>query len=112
MTRITDYSSNNRGAIPQSLIQSTGGKSFVQNYLGGGSSSIAGSEYQDPQTGSGYEFQKVNADPPNTPVMGDIYYDIGKKCGTDGDLSDGSGRQFTLRIFLENQTALYCVDNH
>lgn len=112
MTKINDYSTNNRGAIPASLITTYGSppRSFVYNYLGNNSNNVAGTDFQDPQVGT-YTFAIANSTPPTTPSLGNIYYDTASKCGTDGAVVTGSTRQYTLRTFLEGQSTLYCIDN-
>ena len=110
--QLTSYSSNNRGNLPQSLITTSGNpaRSFVQNYLGGASANTSGVEYEDPQTGA-YTFAAANATIPTTPAIGVVYYNIGFVCGVDGAVVTGTARQFALRMFLENQTVPYCLDN-
>ena len=110
MTQITNYSSNNRGKVPTSLI--TPLPSFVTNYLGGTSSSQAGSEYVDPITGEGYLFQNAGTTAPS--ADGTIGYSPGYICGLDGSMTPSAtagSRQFALVVKLEGQKAPYCVDN-
>lgn len=113
MTQLTSYSSNNRGQIPPSLITTSGAplQSFVQRYLGGLTTTVAGTDYQDPQAGT-YTFMAANAAVPAAPVIGNIYYNTSVKCGIDGATVAGTTRQFTIRMFLESQQSPYCVDNH
>jgi prepilin-type N-terminal cleavage/methylation domain-containing protein len=113
VTQLTSYSSNNRGQIPASLITTSGVplQSFVQRYLKGASTTVAGTDYQDPQAGT-YTFMAANAAIPTTPVIGNIYYNTSVTCGTDGATQAGTARQFTIRMFLESQQSPYCVDNH
>jgi len=110
-TQITAYSNNNRGAIPKpDLI--TGNSTFVKNYLGG-TNTVAGPDYNDPTTGTGYEFLAGGTQPTKA---GQIGYKPAAVCGTDGafDTSAQSGataRTYALEIFLENQNVPYCVDS-
>ncbi len=110
-TQISNFQSSNRGAIPSD--DSTNFSSFVAKYLKGSSLRADPEEYADPTTGEGYLFN-VNVAPGtvvNDPPQGTIYYQEGAKCGTDGEIETGSGRQYALRIPLEGQSALYCIDN-
>ena len=113
LTEISNYSSNNRGDVPTSLVTPVGtpAESFVQRYLGGTSATVAGTDYQDPQAGP-YIFNKTGTVIPTTPVSGVVYYDTNVICGTDGATVAGTARQFTIRMFLENQQSPYCLDNH
>jgi len=111
LTQLTNYTTNNRGSIPASLITQTGGgnKSFVQNYLGGSAPNTAGSDYSDPTAGSGYVFLAAGTAPS---AAGQIGYTPSAICGTDGSTTTGTARQFALTIYLESQSTPYCVDNH
>ncbi len=106
-TQLSNYASNNRGAVPAASAM-TGTGSFPEKYLGG-SGATAGPEYQDPKTGSGYQFTTANDSTALT--VGQINYQVGRLCGTDGATTSGTARQYALRIKLENQTSPYCVDN-
>ena len=110
LTQITSSASNNRGVIPAALIVAgASGKSFVQNYLGGGSLTVAGADYTDPTTGTGYTFLTTGT---VVAKAGDIGYKNGNICGADGAMTGaGTARQFALTVFLESQLAPYCVDN-
>ncbi|MEI6228572.1 MAG: type II secretion system protein [Candidatus Saccharibacteria bacterium] len=112
LVQMTNYASNNRGSIPDSLIiaSATGNhKSFVQNYLDGTDIKTSGTSYAEPKTGSGYVFLATGAVPANT---GEIGYATSSKCGTDGAIVGGQGaRQFAMTTILESQSAVYCVDN-
>lgn len=114
LTQLTSYSSNNRGLIPANLnVAPANGKSFVQNYLGGGSATVAGANYQDPKTGTGYKFLAAGTvtQPVQPTKAGDVGYTPKAICGTDGVPKAGTARQYALTIYLESQTAPYCVDN-
>lgn len=112
MTQISSYSSNNRGAIPGSLILPATGN-FVYGYLGGGSvaGAVAGAEYLEPSTGTGYLFAAANTAIPGAPALGTIYYNTSAECDVDGAITGSTARKFTLRTKLEGQTAMYCLDN-
>jgi len=107
-TQITAYSNNNRGAIPTSLI--TGSTTFVKNYLGGATNAatVAGADYVDPTTGTGYTFLAAGTQPSN---IGEIGYKAASICGTDGAFATGTARQYAIEIKLENQSVPYCVDS-
>lgn len=106
LTQITSYTNNNRGSIPTGMTTLVSGKSFVQNYLGGATANTAGTDYQDPTTGT-YVFVDGVA-----PTQGQMAYYIKAKCGVDGATVVGTARQFAMTISLESQSTPYCVDNH
>ena len=110
VTKVTDYSNNNRGGIPTSLITQSGSpsRSFVQRYLGGTNATTSGTEYLDPVTGTGYVFLTPGTSPTQ---VGQVGYAPGSICGTDGAFTSGSARQYALAIFLESSSAPYCVDS-
>ncbi|MEI6850622.1 MAG: hypothetical protein WCK26_01490 [Candidatus Saccharibacteria bacterium] len=115
-TQLTNYASNNRGKIPVDLTSITdteNGKSFVQNYLGGVSANISGPEYIDPKLVKGYDFVSSSPDIKiNLKIeIGQIAYQPAAICGSGSSLNLGNARQFTLRVILEKNATLYCVDN-
>lgn len=109
-TQLQNYAGNNRGAIPG---DDTKMNAFVRNYLGGNATGIAGSEYVDPLTGSGYVFTFASATAtdkaPDT--EGEITYYASAKCqdGGDGAVVSGTARQYALQIKLESQGSPYCL---
>lgn len=110
-TQIQNYASGNRGAIP-TVAKFTGASGFVQKYLGG-NGSVAGSEYADPQTGSGYEFKAysgASSTDTEPDAVGKIAYYYQAKCGDDGaTVASTNLRDYALQIKLENQTSVYCL---
>ncbi|MDB5177333.1 MAG: hypothetical protein JWN75_1001 [Candidatus Saccharibacteria bacterium] len=111
-TQLQNYQSSNRGSIPSESKLIEAGSGFVTRYLNGpgaqDSARQAGGEYVDPTSGEGYRFTTGTVtDIP----QGTINYQTGMLCGTDGDVTNGSGRQYALRTKLENQSAYYCIDN-
>lgn len=113
-TQISNYQSSNRGKIPTTTTTTGTLGSFVQKYLAGTSTTVAGSEYLDPSTGVGYTITGTSSDPS---AVGRITYKEGRICGADGTAAtsyDGvtaTARNYALRIKLEGQTAPYCIDN-
>jgi len=112
-TQITNYESSNRGAIPTTGAFTTASTGFVAKYLGG-SSATAGNDYVDPSSGNGYTFTTTATDP----TTGQINYQTGVLCGTDGAAAATSlsgkaatARSYVLRMKLEGQTAPYCLDD-
>ncbi len=111
-TQISNYQSSNRGNIPTAAQMTAGGTGFVAKYLAG-SGAVAGSEYKDPKTGTGYTVTVTNADPTD----GQINYQANRICGADGAAATSysgataTARNYVLRVKLENQSAPYCVDN-
>jgi prepilin-type N-terminal cleavage/methylation domain-containing protein len=109
LTQITNYTTNNRSSIPTSLVTpNSSGKSFVQNYLGGTNATTAGTDYQDPSVGP-FTFNAAGTPPTAT---GQIGYAPSAICGSDGNTTTGTIRQFAVTVFLESQSTPYCVDNH
>lgn len=104
--KISQYGSATRGAIPSTRSIS----SFVTKYLSG-NGTTAGDEYTDPTTGAGYSFTTTTTDPTD---LGIVNYRTGVVCGSDGAVTStgASTRNYALRIKLESQAVLYCVDNH
>jgi prepilin-type N-terminal cleavage/methylation domain-containing protein len=115
-TQITAYANNNRGAVPSSLITTSGtpSRSFVQKYLSGASASVSGTDFADPATGSGYTFLAAG----NAPAVfaagssAQIGYQAGRVCGTDGTFTatGASARSYALLIALESQSTPFCLD--
>lgn len=116
-TQISNAAAANRGAIPPANATSTTGMitpttGFVAKYLAG-TSATAGTEYQDPKAGTGYVFTVTTTDPTD----GQINYQTGRICGPDGTAATtdsgvtASGRNYVLRVKLENQSSPYCIDN-
>ncbi|MFZ2544508.1 MAG: type II secretion system protein [Candidatus Saccharimonadales bacterium] len=108
-TQLVNYQTSNRGGIPDETKLTARDSGFVTKYLGG-NVSVAGSEYIDPSSGDGYTLS-YNDNSSDTPDAGEIFYATGKLCGLDGAITNGTGRQYALRIKLEGQTSSYCVDN-
>lgn len=105
-TQFTNYLSSTRGSVPNSP-DSLG--RFVQGYLGGSSSTVAGEEYKDPNG----EFYTVKYGVIPTTAGNIGYYDK-SACEEDGSGTvkrTNAARDFALTIKLENQDAPYCVDN-
>lgn len=112
-TQISNYAASNRGAIPSTTTLIATSTGFVVKYLGGtggATTATAGSEYQDPKTGSGYVF---TVDTTGDPTEGQINYRTNVLCGTDGATTStgANARNYALRIKLENQASPYCIDN-
>lgn len=104
-TQITNYTSANRGKIPTETKMTEASTGFVARYLKG-SGSIAGEDYLDPTTGTGYTFI-----PGSNPAVGQVHYETGVVCGDDGATATGQGRNFVLITKLEGQASPYCIDN-
>ena len=106
-TQLQNYQSANRGKIPSSATGTGAGTigSFKNRYM------AVADEYTDPQ-GAPYTFflSATNADPT---AIGQIAYSTNVICGDDGAVTatGATARSYALRIKLENQTALYCIDN-
>ncbi len=114
-TQITAYSNSNRGAVPSSLVTfPSGGHSFVYNYLGKGTNTTSGPDFQDPSTGQGYTFLAAGTQPS---AVGQIGYKAGVVCGTDGVFTatdngyTAQPKNYAVEIYLEGQAVPYCADN-
>lgn len=110
-TQIQNYQSSNRGRIPAD--GTSGFTPFIDKYLNGSGLVADVDQYADPTTGEGYTFNPnigVGVAIPD-PQPGTVYYKTSAKCGNDGEIVAGSGRQYALRTALEGQEALYCIDN-
>lgn len=101
LTKINDYQSNNRGALP------TNWNTFKTQYL-----VVGGDTFTDP-SGGDYTF-----DPHNTDVVSGsfsnnqnkIYYTTGATCTQDGAVESASARKVALRMVLEGG-GVACVNN-
>lgn len=108
-TQLTSYSNSARGKVPNSGNLST----FATQYLNG--------DYTDPN-GTNYTMQYNKNTSIASPTEGTVYYSgpefststSGYLCddNTPGTIRTVSGsRKYALRMKLEGQTALYCLDN-
>ena len=102
---VTDYSSNNRGALPWTTTGAIADDSaFLTNYV------LKGSSFNDPSTNAQY---KVEAkDTKNTVSMGDaaigtMYVAAKAACGNDGAIK--SGNSIVVSVKTENGVA-NCVE--
>ncbi len=108
-TQLNNYKSSTRGNIPTESTLGT----FVSKYLGdGATNSVAGDEYSDPNTGP-YAVRYNDEAEILNPAEGTIYYSNGQICSdtSPGDTESASPRNYALRLKLENQSALHCIDN-
>lgn len=106
-SQVTEYISSTRGTAPTSA---TALGVFVKGYLGGTSATVAGDSYRDPN-GTNYTLKYAT-----TPTeIGQIGFYSKSSCktdGTDGIESTNASRDFAITVKLENQSALYCIDNN
>lgn len=97
-TAITNYTSNNRGALPP---DAAGWAAFTSDYLKGD-----GDQFADPSAGD-YVLTTLAAgsapdDPDNDVDRAKMYYTIGATCGTNGLAEAGKGaRKVAFRLKLE-----------
>lgn len=120
-TQLTNYGSSTRNKVPTD--PATLG-AFTKSFLKGDTLSVSGSvvggtagdEYSDPSTGP-YILKYDRTATIASIIQGTVYYASGSICDDDnpGQIkTSGSGvgaRNYSLRIQLESQDALYCVDN-
>ena len=126
-TQVNAFSTSARGKIPTSDTLGT----FVQNYLGeDASTNQASSEYSDPSgveavaasgtdpgvdADKGYVIKYLarSATTPSADITGTVYYTDRAVCSDDGTgaVTDGKARNYSLRVALENQKTLHCIDN-
>ena len=108
-TQLTSYASSARGKVPHSGNLST----FASQYLKG--------DYTDPN-GTNYTMQYNKNSSIASPTEGTVYYSGPEfSTSTSGFLCDDSApgtvksvsgsRKYALRVKLEGQAALYCLDN-
>lgn len=97
-TALTNYASNNRGAVPETAAEWT---SFNTEYMTNGGTD----EFADP-TGGPYIF--TNLDDTKKPTAKDdtergyMYYTPSSTCGTDGNVTTKQGaRKVAFRVKLE-----------
>lgn len=109
-TQIANYQASNRGQIPSTTNFTASGTGFVARYLKGTGGVAGADEYSDPSTGGGYTFDTTTSDALD---VGEINYQTGRVCGTDGaaTATGAGGRNFVIRVKLESQTSLFCIDN-
>lgn len=96
---ITDFQSNNRGAVP--FDGSNLKENFIQNYVTVQNSST----FTDPSTNTDYQVS-VGTGTPATP--GQMIVSNHAKCGTDG-LVKGDGQSVVVSVKTENGVA-NCVE--
>lgn len=120
-TQLNNYQGSTRGKIPASSSQLD---AFVVGYLDGTSDGYAGNEYVDPNgpnndapaSDSGYEIIYNDNSTISSPRNAAVYYTDGQICAEDGSgkttSSGASARNYALRIKLESQNVLYCVDSN
>lgn len=95
LTKVSDYQSNNRGAIP------TNWGDFTTKYLEAG-----GDTFVDP-SGNDYAFQTpavgvtVLNGAFDTTNQGKIYVNTSATCGTDGAVVASGARKVSIRMYLE-----------
>lgn len=101
-TKINDFQTNNKNALPSNWTQ------FTTDYLRVGSDT-----FTDP-SGTNYVFDELDekASVPGSfeTAQGKIFYTIGATCGTDGALTDAGARKVALRMKLEGG-GVACVNN-
>jgi prepilin-type N-terminal cleavage/methylation domain-containing protein len=107
VTAITNYTSNNRGALP------TLNAAFVSSYL-----AVSGDTFSDP-SGSTYVFTSSSTATLSGTFtasgsganQGVIYYSVGSTCGSTSDtIVDAGARKVALRIYLEGG-GFFCQNN-
>lgn len=102
VSALQQYQSNNRGAVPADAAAMNG--AFKTGYLTNG-----GSTFQDPTTGSDYDFVNGGSGGPAdypTPGDGQISVRRSATCGT-GAFVNGGGRNMALVVKLETG-GVYC----
>jgi prepilin-type N-terminal cleavage/methylation domain-containing protein len=100
-TALTNYSSNNRGAIPSNW--GSFNDEYMKNGTAGGTDGT--DEFADP-TGGPYVFTPLVASSKPTAKddteRANMYYTVGATCGTDGSVVTNQGsRKVAFRVKLE-----------
>lgn len=105
ISQVTNYQSNNQGALPSGA---TAWASFVTSYM-----TVGGQSFNDPQSSSSYKLNVITTatESPETKI-GTISIYQGAVCDTDltNGLTAGNTRQVGLVMPLE-QGGLYCQNN-
>ena len=104
MSQVTNYQSNNQGALPNAQA---GWNTFVSNYM-----TNSNQTFSDPQSGSTYgvELQLFQT---AKPAVGQIFIYINSRCDpaeSDG-LNTGSGGRSFAGIVFQEQGGYYCQSN-
>lgn len=103
MTQVNQYSTNNRGNIPDSTAIN-GASGFLVNYMKQKDDSSG--EFRDPKSGTNYLVATsgtLGTDP------GSMLYSTSQKCNGESSVAAGS-RSATLLVRLEG-AGVFCADN-
>lgn len=102
ISQVNSYATNNNGKVPATGDVDT----FAANYLKWASTELG--EFNDPKTGSGYDFV---VDPATNFTVGMMAYQSGKKCGdTEGTFDDATSRSAAVIVKLEGSGS-FCKSN-
>lgn len=97
MSQVSNYQSNNRGAVPLNNAMAA----FVTTYM-----NVGGDTFEDPR-GNAYTI----ATGAGTPAVGTIQYSVNGRCGANGAVATtGTARQVAASVGLEGGGA-YCQQN-
>ena len=97
---VTDFTSNNRGALPWAGGSLNG--NFISNYVKAG-----GSTFLDPSTNADYTVTVKSGADTAMPGLGGIFFYPAAQCGDDG--ASVAGNSPVLRMKLESQNIAYCL---
>jgi len=103
LSQLQQYASNHNGQYP---TDQNGLTSFTGKYLNGN-----GSTFNDPQTGSLYNFKFTASQSTQPTAPGDMFYYTNATCD-NGTLAAGNGaRSIAVLTFMEASGDTYCVNN-
>ena len=100
MSQITQYQTNNRGAVPNSIASLA---SFASSYL---TSQPEG--FNDPKSGSGYTITFVTTVPT---AVGTINYSSGNICSGETMTTTGASTRSVAALIKLEGSGVYCLDN-
>ena len=102
MAQLQQYQTNNRGAVPAD-IAAMNATAFSDGYL-----KESSGEFNDPQTGNGYQFVAAAT----VPTTAQMAYVVGQKCSGESFTTGTSlgNRVVAVRIKLEG-SGFFCQDN-
>ena len=102
---VTDFSSNNRGALPWSGNTLNG--NFIDSYILAKQNNQASSTFNDPSTNKQYEVTPTKGAHGAPGTLGDMIVSNQAQCGTDGAIV--AGNSIVVSVKTENGVA-NCVE--
>lgn len=104
ISQLTSYSTNNRGKIPATDEVTT----FAADYLNWKADETG--EFNDPQTGEGYNLREGLSGAAPSINDGDMFYAAGAKCDGEESVSSTNTREAAVVVKLEG-SGKFCQSN-